>query len=433
MKQTKTRLRPNPKRRVAASKRSARKIAWHKRLVLHPLSIFLLLCTGVLIVGLTVRALADSYTVTGVVPAAPITQPATIAQPAHNVHVLAAPLAVTGSCPDNSYIKLYRNDAFSGAAICVNSTYNITTDLSFGANVLLPRVYNTTDTEGPAAQPAVVYYDPPAPSMPAVPPTILQVTNVEGESHQATVVQQVAERPTVRGVAPPFAHIIVTFHSNPLTCETDADVHGNWECTLEQSLPAGSHIVEVAAHLSNGQVLTLPKFSVVVVSGRPPLQKTKSPATPLSIHSDYTYQASVPGRSLHWTVNFANGKPTYELHVEWGDGTSSTVEHGDNLPFSITHAFRKAGTFTIRLEGSDSEGSTAFLQFAALVHKPGQPATIIGSVDGSKGSPFTNLHTLLWIVWPSYVAVVLMAISFYLGEREEYHQLFFRRHAHKRK
>ncbi len=53
----------------------------HKKILLHPVTVFFLLCSVVLIAGLTYQVLADSYTVTGKVPAPPLTQGSDITQP----------------------------------------------------------------------------------------------------------------------------------------------------------------------------------------------------------------------------------------------------------------------------------------------------------------------------------------------------------------
>jgi hypothetical protein len=54
---------------------------WHVHIALHPMSVLALLCVGVLLVSFTLNALADSYQVTAVVPAPPLTEPAIITSP----------------------------------------------------------------------------------------------------------------------------------------------------------------------------------------------------------------------------------------------------------------------------------------------------------------------------------------------------------------
>ena len=60
------------KYRVALDVRSNRPI--HKRVLLHPITIFILLCVGILFVAWTLKACGDSYTVTAAVPLTPLNQ-----------------------------------------------------------------------------------------------------------------------------------------------------------------------------------------------------------------------------------------------------------------------------------------------------------------------------------------------------------------------
>src|SRR5690606_30078196 len=69
---------------------------------------------------------------------------------------------VSGTCEAGYYVKLYRNDIFSGAAICTDGgTFSITTDLFAGRNDLQARTFNIADHEGPASAIVTVYYDIP--------------------------------------------------------------------------------------------------------------------------------------------------------------------------------------------------------------------------------------------------------------------------------
>lgn len=148
---------------------------FHKRLALHPFSIFVLVCVGVLLVASTWRASADTIDVSAKVAAPLPTAPAVITSPQDQQHVTEATIAVIGTCPDNTYVKLYRGGAFSGVAQCESGHFTIQTSLSVGANQLQARVYNITNDEGPVSPPITVYYDPttptPAPNTSSEPPS----------------------------------------------------------------------------------------------------------------------------------------------------------------------------------------------------------------------------------------------------------------------
>lgn len=141
----------------------------HKRVLLHPSTVFILLCVGVLLVGWTWKANASgtsdnlSYDVHARIPAPPLTEPALITNPATGKHFDSKPINVIGTCPNDSYVKLYRNFVFSGVANCIAGKFVIETDLFDGANSLQAQDFNITDDIGPAGNTVVVYYDAPEP------------------------------------------------------------------------------------------------------------------------------------------------------------------------------------------------------------------------------------------------------------------------------
>jgi hypothetical protein len=108
------------------------------------------------------RAIADQLAVSASVPAPPLTQAATIDSPTDGQKFSASPITVSGFCPDESYVKLFRNNMFSGVAACVGQAYTIQTDLFEGRNTLLAQAYNITDAAGPPTPTIDVMYTPPA-------------------------------------------------------------------------------------------------------------------------------------------------------------------------------------------------------------------------------------------------------------------------------
>ena len=74
----------------------------------------------------------------------------------------------------------------------------------------------------------------------------------------------IPQKPTFSGVAPAGSTIVVTAHSDPITCTTTADADGNWSCTLASSLAPGQHTVQVVVTTTTGQVLTLGPYTVYV-------------------------------------------------------------------------------------------------------------------------------------------------------------------------
>lgn len=303
-----------------------------------------LLCVGVLLAGLTFHGSADSYVVNAVVPAALPSGPATITAPADQAHFTSKPIAVSGTCPENTYVKLLRNGVLSGIANCAvgQTTFQIDSDLFPGANTLLAQVYNITDQAGPASSPITVFYDVPTPA------------------------------------------------SN-----------------------TGSSAVSVTT--------TTPTALAT------PAQKAQ--ASPLSffVKYDYQYQPLISGKSFSLDLSLEGGTNPYAVTILWGDSSESTLVRNDRSQFSVGHTYRLSGksqqTFRIRIQAVDSQGATAFLEIAELVRGGGPSAQIpfIGNINTPSSSQ------LIRLAWPAYGVTTLMVLSFWLGERQEYGNIFRRK------
>jgi hypothetical protein len=155
-----------PKRPLLVHVRHTGKLLPHSA-TSYPLLAFLVLLVGVLMVVCSSMAAAsnpgpvsDSYVVNAVVPGTAPSGPAVITSPVDQDRFSTVPITVSGTCPTNAaYIKLYKNDFFSGAALCNSGQFSLQTDLFPGANQLKARVYNGADIEGPVSAPVTVYYD----------------------------------------------------------------------------------------------------------------------------------------------------------------------------------------------------------------------------------------------------------------------------------
>lgn len=66
------------------------------------------------------------------------------------------PVAISGTCPNDTLLKVYKNDVLSGAVLCENGKFTIQIDLFIGTNTLIVRAYNASNTMGPESSPLVV-------------------------------------------------------------------------------------------------------------------------------------------------------------------------------------------------------------------------------------------------------------------------------------
>ena len=301
----------------------------------YPAILFMLLCAGVILALWTFRAVADDIHVTAKVPANPVTGPAVITNPVNGQHFSSIPITISGTCPSDGsggYVKIYRNDVFSGVSICDNSNnFSISSDLFPGANTITAQIYNITDDPGPPSTPVTTYYDVPQP-------------------------------------------------------------------------------------------LTPPNTTT---------PSTKIPA--LTISSDFKYIGYYVGQTTQWKLNIDGGLSPYAVNVDWGDGKSSVISRKDAGVFSVTHVYKAPGklknrSYNINISASDLQGNQASLQLFVIVNDRSVgpvAASIAGSTCSTSGISYSSLtcfiqtRNLLKFLWPAYAIVLLMVISYRLGEREE--------------
>ncbi|MET0779490.1 MAG: hypothetical protein ABWY71_01510, partial [Candidatus Saccharimonadales bacterium] len=422
------RAKPTTKTTKKAPIKHARPL--HKRVLLHPFSIMVVLCAGVILAGSTYRSLAASYGVTASVSAAPVTGPAVIATPLDSQHVGSQHLTVTGTCPASAYVKLYRGAAFSGTSNCTASVFQVQTTLLPGVNQLQAKVYNVTNDEGPASAPITVYFDETIAAPPTVDPVAtpatLHITNIESANYQEGDVQPSSSRPTVSGYALPYADIVVTFHSEVSICKTKADAQGWWTCTLDRTLPDGIHHVDVTASNGQGWSAVLPTFEIRVRSSLPNLLKPQSSAPPLVITSEYQFQTHYVGQPFTWSLGLKGGTAPYAVTIEWGDDSQSVFNRTNGDSFEFTHAYPLVKTYNLFIKATDAKGVSALLQLSAVVK--GQASGVASlTTSGPLTSLFNSVQRYLWIVWPAYLAVVLMVFSYWLGEQDIYQRMRGRR------
>jgi hypothetical protein len=381
----------------------------------------ILLCAGVIIASSTFRSFAASYDVTAIVPAALITSPAQIVAPYHQQHITDDLTNVTGTCPTQSYVKLFRNSEFSGVSQCSDDTFEVQTLLTLGENLLEAKVYNLTDQEGPSSSPIIVYHDETTVAPPADPPKDMPVTiavaSVEDTAYKKQAVSEVSDNPTITGYAPPFADVVVTFHSDPLTCKTKANAMGWWACTLQVSLPEGTHQVDIVATTVDGVRLTFPSFHIKVVASKMNLRVPAAPGeAPLRLTTDYRYRAGQVDKAFKWELNLAGSSPPYTVTVDWKDGKKTILPNESEGSFTLTHTFSRPGIYQPFFKVTDQKGKATSLQLSAVVW--GLGLTGVTTNSGPTESFLAWFRQYIWLVWPVYGAVALMAVSFWLGEQE---------------
>ena len=221
------------KRRATASRhsRAARtNYPAHKRVLLHPATLFGLLCAGVLITGWTLQVVAAT-TISSVIEAPPLQSAATITTPVSSAQLAALPTMVAGTCPPGSYVNLYSNKIFMGSAWCTDSAFSIQTSLFAGDNSLAIQDFNSTNQAGPTSPSVLVTYQAPdAPGAPEASSPAGQAASAAPASTAPTT--PVPQPDTITTAGPP---LLVTSSYHFKTFEAEKTF--SWQVDLEGGTP----------------------------------------------------------------------------------------------------------------------------------------------------------------------------------------------------
>jgi len=142
-------------------------------------------------------------------------------------------------------------------------------------------------------------------------------------------------------------------------------------------------------------------------------------STELILQSVNYYRGVHPGQEVTWPIEIIGGQAPYAVIVDWGDGTSDLVTRLAPGLFTMKHTYKKTGTgylntFPLIIRATDAVGHTAYLQLTTIV------AISIGSNSGTTAAKPGQTINLL-VIWPLWIVLLLMIISFWLGERREKH------------
>jgi len=126
----------------------------------------------------------------------------------------------------------------------------------------------------------------PAATAPATAEEPLIATEVTLTSGGKTLVekQTLSSFPTFSGYAPAGSKVVITVHSDPVTCETIADANGRWTCTLDQELPNGNHTVAIAVVDPQGNVTKVGPYDFAVANSN--VTDVKEPGAAADVASE---------------------------------------------------------------------------------------------------------------------------------------------------
>ena len=131
----------------------------------------------------------------------------------------------------------------------------------------------------------------------------------------------------------------------------------------------------------------------------------------LLLNTDAVFRGVFPNKEMTIPIEIIGGTPPYAVNIQWGDATNKVISRTDNSPFHTTHVYKKPGVNQITIQASDAMGRVAFLTVAAIIN--GQP-----DVAQAPAANVEKTNTLL-MLWPLYVGLAGMVLSFWIGEKRE--------------
>jgi hypothetical protein len=183
------------KRRSPKSVHSRLKLSHHrhtgKRLAHRHTSwgvLVLMMIATTTIVGFATRvALAGTITSSGNItvgariPGPPPSTPATIEAPINGQDFTSSKVTVSGTCPNETIVQIYKNGILAGAIDCTDSAFTLEIDLLRGKNDLVAKVIDNLDQYGPDSATVTVTYTPLA--LPVVAADQAPVTEVQKKAY----------------------------------------------------------------------------------------------------------------------------------------------------------------------------------------------------------------------------------------------------------
>lgn len=107
---------------------------------------------------LAVTSQTGSTGVSGIVPSTPPSQAPTIDVPRTGQSFSSLPITVSGLCPSNTLVEIYKNNVFAGAAECSKGSYSLQIDLFDGRNDLVARAYDDLNQASPDSSTVTVNF-----------------------------------------------------------------------------------------------------------------------------------------------------------------------------------------------------------------------------------------------------------------------------------
>lgn len=337
------------------------------KLVAHHHTSYIGLAIILAIVGLVVYSsrgvwatpppISHDVSITAHVPGPPPSQGAVITSPADGTTFTDQNMIdISGTCEDTTLVVVSSNGSTVGSANCSGSTFTLTTQLDAGQNVLSAKNYDFDNQAGPDTPDVTITLNVTAPP-PSTPPVASGTTD-DSQTTPAVAGDTQAEEQA----APP---------ENPAAIINDADA-----TTVCDNQKVGA--------LNSGGKL-----------------KVAVDCIPRVFKANVTYSVG---------FQVSGGSAPYAVDIDWGDGkTPHTLISLTSASYKTVHiVYAEAGSYTIKVKVSDSQGLPAYVQTAATV--AGDNGPIAAITNAITHAQWFNTPV------PAYSLAVTLTVGFWASQ-----------------
>lgn len=143
-----------------------------------------------------------------------------------------------------------------------------------------------------------------------------------------------------------------------------------------------------------------------------PSPQPAAPTEQLILGANNLYIMGVnPKQELKLPASITGGTAPYAVSIDWGEGPAELLSLSAKGPFESKHTYAKPGRYNVVITATDSAGRKAYLQLVVVVNGEAAPAAVTNRSFFDRG--------ILLILWPLYLLILIMLISFWLGEKYE--------------
>lgn len=156
----------------------------------------------------------------------------------------------------------------------------------------------------------------------------------------------------------------------------------------------------------------------VTLSGASEYNVLGAPVNQLYVTADIFYSGSQAGSSMSWPITITGGQAPYAVSIGWGDGNTDLFVQDTPGQFNISHTYDspsgERGSYPITIKVTDQAGNQSYLQVMAIVSGKTKTSGIAGVVGNGY-----NTSGLLRVAWQLLGVLIVIVLSFWIGERRE--------------